>query len=165
MTGAAETRGLPEIIQASAPSEIEAARRLIKAYADWLAVDLCFQNFEAELRGLPGDYAPPEGRLLLARGAGQPVGCVALRRLEPGVSEMKRLWVEPFAKGRGIGRLLVNHLLEDARAIGYRTMRLDTMPERLPVAQHIYRTLGFREIPFYYHNPLPGVVMMELDLD
>jgi GNAT superfamily N-acetyltransferase len=137
-------------------------RRLFRAYADWLAMDLCFQGFERELAKLPGCYAPPAGRLLVARVAGEIVGCVGLRPLEPGVCEMKRLWVEPGFAGRGIGRALAEAIVEAARTVGYERMRLDTIPERMPAAQHLYAALGFREIPAYYHNPLPGVVMLEL---
>jgi putative acetyltransferase len=144
--------------------DLAQVRRLFRAYADWLAVDLCFQGFERELAELPGAYAPPAGRLLVARAAGDVVGCVALRPLEPWVCEMKRLWVEPGFAGRGIGRALAEAIVEAARIIGYERMRLDTIPDRMPAAQHLYAALGFREIPAYYHNPLPGVVMLELTL-
>jgi GNAT superfamily N-acetyltransferase len=150
--------------EASTPEDLAQVRRLFRAYADWLAVDLCFQGFEQELADLPGCYAPPAGRLLVARVAGEVVGCVGLRPLEPGVCEMKRLWVEPGFAGRGIGRALAERVIETARAVGYRRMRLDTIPERMPAAQHLYAALGFREIPAYYHNPLAGVVMLELKL-
>jgi putative acetyltransferase len=150
--------------EASTPADVDRARRLFRAYADWLGVDLCFQNFERELAELPGCYAPPEGRLLLARAAGEVVGCVGLRPLEPGVCEMKRLWVEPGFAGRGLGRALAERIIAAAQTIGYRRMRLDTIPARMPAAQHLYRALGFREIPPYYHNPLPGAVMLELKL-
>jgi ribosomal protein S18 acetylase RimI-like enzyme len=136
--------------------DLAQVRRLFRAYAGWLAVDLCFQDFEREVAQLPGCYAPPSGRLLVARAAGDVVGCVGVRPLEPGVCEMKRLWVEPGFAGHGIGRAL---------GIGYERMRLDTIPERMPAAQRLYASLGFREIPPYYHNPLAGVVMLELALD
>jgi ribosomal protein S18 acetylase RimI-like enzyme len=152
------------LTDAASPQEIEAARRLFRAYAEWLAVDLCFQGFEQEVAGLPGCYAPPAGRLLLARVAGEAAGCVGLRPLAPGICEMKRLWVEPGYGGRGLGRALAEASIAAARAIGYERMRLDTFPERMPAAQHLYRSLGFVEIPPYYHNPLPGVVMLELQL-
>jgi putative acetyltransferase len=150
--------------EASTPEDLAQVRRLFRAYADWLAVDLCFQGFEQELADLPGCYAPPAGRLLVARVAGEVVGCVGLRPLEPGVCEMKRLRVEPGFAARGIGRALAERVIETARAVGYRRMRLDTIPERMPAAQHLYAALGFREIPAYYHNPLAGVVMLELKL-
>ena len=146
------------------PQELEAARRLFRAYADWLALDLCFQGFEQEIAGLPGCYAPPAGRLLLAKVAGEAAGCVGLRPLAPDICEMKRLWVEPGFGGRGLGRALAEASIAAARTIGYRQMRLDTFPERMPAAQHLYRSLGFVEIPPYYHNPFPGVVMLELQL-
>ena len=144
--------------------DLAQVRRLFRAYADWLAVDLCFQGFERELADLPGAYAPPGGRLLVAKVAGDVIGCVALRPLESGICEMKRLWVEPGLAGHGIGRALAEAIVEAARRIGYERMRLDTIPERMPAAQHLYAALGFREIPAYYHNPLPGVVMLELTL-
>ena len=127
-------------------------------------VDLCFQGFERELAELPGCYAPPAGRLLIARVGGDVVGCVGLRPLEPGVCEMKRLWVEPGFAGHGIGRALAESDRRGGAEIGYERMRLDTIPERMPAAQHLYAALGFREIPPYYHNPLAGVVMLELTL-
>jgi GNAT superfamily N-acetyltransferase len=150
--------------EANTPEEFEQVRRLFRAYAGWLAVDLCFQDFEREVAGLPGCYAPPAGRLLIARVAGDVVGCVGLRPLEPGVCEMKRLWVEPGFAGRGIGRALAEGIIATARKIGCERMRLDTIPERMPAAQRLYADLGFREIPPYYHNPLEGVVMLELAL-
>jgi ribosomal protein S18 acetylase RimI-like enzyme len=145
-------------------ADLAQVRRLFQAYADWLAVDLCFQGFERELAELPGAYAPPAGRLLIARVGSDVVGCVGLRPLEPGVCEMKRLWVEPGFGGQGIGRALAERIVATAREIGYERMRLDTLPARMPAAQHLYAALGFREIPPYYHNPLDGVVMLELAL-
>jgi ribosomal protein S18 acetylase RimI-like enzyme len=145
-------------------ADLAQVRRLFQAYADWLAVDLCFQGFERELAELPGAYAPPAGRLLIARVGSDVVGCVGLRPLEPGVCEMKRLWVEPGFGGQGIGRALAERIVATAREIGYERMRLDTLPARMPAAQHLYAALGFREIPPYYHNPLDGVVMLELEL-
>jgi putative acetyltransferase len=153
-----------ELAEAHAPEDVAQVRRLFRAYADWLEVDLCFHDFERELADLPGCYAPPAGRLLIATIGGEVAGCVGLRPLEPGICEMKRLWVEPGFAGRGIGRALVEAIVDAARDIGYERMRLDTIPDRMPAAQHLYTSLGFREIPPYYHNPLPGVVMLELDL-
>jgi ribosomal protein S18 acetylase RimI-like enzyme len=149
---------------ATSAEDLAAARRLFRAYADWLAVDLRFQNFERELATLPGAYAPPQGRLLLAKIGGEAVGCVALRPLEPGISEMKRLWIEPGFAGAGIGRALAEAIIDAAHDAGYERMRLDTIPERMPAAQHLYRSLGFVEIPPYYANPLDGVAMLELAL-
>ena len=153
-----------ELAEARAPEDLAQVRRLFRAYADWLEVDLCFQGFERELAELPGCYAPPAGRLLIARVGGEVVGCVGLRPLGPGVCEMKRLWVEPGFGGRGIGRALAEQIVAAAQAIGYARMRLDTIPDRMPAAQHLYASLGFREIPPYYDNPLAGVVMLELEL-
>jgi putative acetyltransferase len=152
------------LLDATSAEDLAAARRLFRAYSDWLAVDLGFQDFEQELATLPGAYAPPQGRLLLAKVAGEAAGCVALRPLEPGICEMKRLWVEPGFAGTGLGRELALAIIQAARDAGYRRMRLDTMPARMPAAQHLYGTLGFREIAPYYHNPLDGVVMLELAL-
>ena len=152
------------LVEARTPEDIAQVRRLFRAYADWLGVDLCFQGFERELAELPGCYAPPAGRLLIARVGGEVAGCVALRPLEPGVCEMKRLWVEPGFGGYGIGRALAEEIVAAARRIGYQRMRLDTIPARMPAAQHLYASLGFREIPAYYHNPLDGVLMLELEL-
>jgi len=149
---------------ADGPEDIARSRRLIRDYAGWLAVDLCFQGFEQELASLPGAYAPPAGRLLLARTGGDAIGCVGLRPLEPGICEMKRLWIEPGFAGAGIGRRLAETVIQAARDIGYEKMRLDTLPERMPAAQNLYRSLGFREISPYYDNPLPGVTMLELKL-
>ncbi len=153
-----------QIIEATTDEDIEHVRRLFSAYADWLDVDLCFQEFDAELANLPGMYAPPRGRLLLAKVGGEVAGCAGLRPLEDDVCEMKRLWMEPGFAGRGIGRGLAEAIVEAGRALGYKAMRLDTMPARLKAAGHIYETLGFKRIPDYYHNPLDGAVMFELKL-
>ena len=153
-----------ELLEARTPEDIADVRRLFRAYADWLEVDLCFQGFERELAELPGCYAPPAGRLLIARVGGEVVGCVGLRPLEASVCEMKRLWVEPGFAGYGVGRALAEAIVAAARQIGYRRMRLDTIPARMPAAQHLYAAIGFREIPAYYDNPLAGVVMLELEL-
>ncbi|MGI9493522.1 MAG: GNAT family N-acetyltransferase [Geminicoccaceae bacterium] len=153
------------IFQATTPDHIEHCRRLFRAYTAWLNVDLCFQDFEGELARLPGIYAPPRGRLLLAKAGTEIAGCVGLRPLDEDVCEMKRLWVEPGFGGRGIGRRLAEAIVDAGRELGYRTIRLDTFPKRLKAAGHIYETLGFKEIPDYYHNPLEGVVMYELKLD
>ena len=152
------------LVEAQTPEDLAQVRRLFRAYADWLGVDLCFQGFERELAELPGASAPPAGRLLIARIGGEVVGCVGLLPLEPEVCEMKRLWVAPGFGGRGFGRALAERIVAAAREIGYQRMRLDTLPDRMPAAQHLYASLGFREIPAYYHNPLEGVVMLELVL-
>lgn len=151
-----------EIVDAVAPADIEHIRRLFRAYATWLNVDLCFQDFENELSTLPGLYAPPRGRLLLAKTGSEVAGCVGLRPLDEAICEMKRLWVEPGFGGHGVGRRLAETIVEAGQQLGYRTMRLDTMPVRLEAAGHIYDTLGFKRIADYYHNPLEGVAMYEL---
>jgi GNAT superfamily N-acetyltransferase len=150
------------IREATSSADIAHARELFREYAAWLAVDLCFQDFDQELATLPGKYAPPRGRLFLA--GDDPVGCIALRPLdEEGVGEVKRLYVRPAARGSGLGRRLVETVLSHARAIGYRELRLDTA-DWMSDAVRLYAKLGFRECPPYYHNPMPGVVYMSLVL-
>ena len=163
---------------AARPEDIELARGLFVEYARWLKVDLCFQGFERELATLPGAYAPPFGRLLLAGAPGQAFGCIALRPVEaaegsgegspkrstPGaVGEVKRLYVQPSQRAGGWGRRLAETLLADARAIGYRELKLDTL-DWMAEARRLYAKLGFRECDRYYDNPLPGVVYMSLEL-
>jgi putative acetyltransferase len=151
------------IIPAQSDIHLLAARKLFVEYADALGVDLCFQEFQRELDGLPGSYAPPDGRLLLAIADDQPVGCVAVRKLSDGICEMKRLYVQPGHRGKGLGRSLAEAIIAEARAIGYKTMRLDSLTS-LKEAAALYRSLGFIEIPPYRYNPLPGAVFMELVL-
>ena len=151
------------IHQASTPADVALARELFREYADWLKVDLCFQDFERELAELPGDYAPPDGRLLLAWHHERPVGCIALRRIDATTGEVKRLYVRPEARGRRTGRQLVEQVIAAARAIGYRRLVLDTLPQMVE-AQSLYRSFGFSEIPAYYANPLPAVLYLALDL-
>lgn len=140
-------------------------RALFLEYADSLGFSLCFQSFDQELAGLPGDYAPPQGRLLLARTGGEAAGCVALHALEPGVCEMKRLYVRPRYRARGLGKALLNTVLSEARAIGYHRMRLDTVESVMQDAVRMYRAYGFREIAPYRENPIAGALYMELSLD
>jgi ribosomal protein S18 acetylase RimI-like enzyme len=155
--------GEAKLRPASGPEDIETARKLFREYADGLGVDLAFQGWERELRELPGDYAPPRGALFLAELEGVPVGCVALRPLDPPFCEMKRLYVRPEGRGTGLGRRLAEHVIEEGRRLGYAAMRLDTLPA-MADAQALYRRLGFREIPAYRYNPIAGSLFMELDL-
>jgi len=148
---------------AEGAADIVLARGLFEEYATWLGVDLCFQGFAGELASLPGDYAPPNGRLILAGSPGDAFGCVALRRLDGDVCEMKRMYVQPRARGGGWGRKLAGRIVADARAIGYREIRLDTLGH-LHEAQALYKSMGFRMIDPYYNNPLAGVVYMALAL-
>lgn len=148
---------------ATTAEQVREARRLFEAYAASLDFKLCFQDFDTELRELPGSYAPPAGRLLLAERSGHAVGCVALRPLDTGVCEMKRLYLDPTERGSGLGRRLATAILDEARSIGYRRMRLDTVPS-MASAINLYRRLGFREIPPYRPNPVPGTLYLELEL-
>jgi putative acetyltransferase len=127
-------------------------------------MNLCFQHFEQELAGLPGDYAPPDGRLLLAEYEGQLAGCVALHKWEAGICEMKRLYVRPSFRGKGLGRVLAETIIAAARNIGYQRMRLDTIEPLMKDAVEMYRKLGFREITPYRPNPIAGAMYMELQL-
>jgi len=153
-----------KFIQAETATDIKQARRLFMEYAEGLGISLCFQNFEQELAELPGAYAPPDGRLLLALSDEQLAGCIGLRKLGDGVCEMKRLYVRPQFRGLGIGKALALHLIEEARRLGYAVMRLDTLPLRMNEAIKLYRFLGFREIEPYYDNPVEGALFMELSL-
>ena len=155
---------LTEIIRAHSPDYIELVRELFKEYEDSLGINLCFQNFEKELAELPGDYAPPQGRLLLAMDDDRVAGCIALRKIGDGICEMKRLFVRAEFRGKGLGRKLVEAIISEARKIGYERMRLDTLPGKMDEAIALYRSLGFTEIEPYYQNPVPGAKFMELEL-
>ncbi len=151
-----------KFVQAQSPEEIEIARGLFREYAAGLNIDLCFQNFDQEVDGLPGNYAPPLGRLLLAIKDEQVAGCIALRRYDDGACEMKRLYVRPESRGQGLGKKLVTTLIDAARELGYKRMLLDTLPGKMDEAIALYRSLGFREIAPYYNNPVEGALFMEL---
>jgi putative acetyltransferase len=153
-----------ELIHAQASEEVSRARELFEEYAAWLGFSLCFQNFDKELARLPGDYAPPSGRLLLAAEGDETVGCVALRKIGDGVCEMKRLYVRPEFRGKGLGRKLAETIIEAAREIGYQRMRLDTLPGKMDQAIVMYRSLGFKNIEPYYNNPVEGAAFLELEL-
>lgn len=156
------------LTQATTESDIQEARTLFEEYAAGLGISLCFQNFDQELADLPGDYAPPRGRLLLAREFDQLVGCIALRPFAgltgPTTCEMKRLFVRPQYRDRKLGRVLVEAIIEEARKIGYTHMRLDTLPGRMDRAIQLYRSIGFVEIQPYYDTPVDSTKFMELDL-
>jgi GNAT superfamily N-acetyltransferase len=145
---------------AAGAADFEAARALFLEYAAWLQEDLCFQGFEQELATLPGKYAPPDGRLLLACRDGKPIGCVALRRFDADSGELKRLYVQPDHRGHGVARALSAAAIDAARAIGYRRVVLDTL-DRMSAARALYAAAGFREIPAYYPNPIPDAQYME----
>ena len=182
---------MPRIVQADTKQLIQHTASLFREYASGLSVNLSFQDFEKELAGLPGGYAPPEGRLLLAflnenlepsQRASSSVspasatsfassasfsprlaGCIAMRKTDSSTCEMKRLYVRPEFRGHRLGRTLALAAIHAAREIGYQRMRLDTLPE-MAEAQILYRSLGFKEIPPYRFNPIAGTRYLELDL-
>jgi GNAT superfamily N-acetyltransferase len=151
--------------EAISPPEIGVVRELFVEYAAWLGFSLAYQNFDEELASLPGKYAGPRGRLLLASVEDAPAGCGAIRQLEPSVCEMKRLFVRQEFRGCGLGRKLAETLIGDARGMGYAVMRLDTVAEKMRDAVRLYKSLGFREIPAYYPNAPSGTLYFELRLD
>ena len=152
------------LAQAESRVQIAQARELFLEYAQSLGFSLCFQNFDKELAGLPGDYAPPEGRLLLVEYEGQLAACVALHKLDAGICEMKRLYLRPQFRGKGLGRALAERIIAEARQVGYQRMRLDTVEPVMKDAVEMYRKLGFKEIPPYRANPIAGAMYMELSL-
>lgn len=158
-----DTQTMLEIVDVHIGKHLQEARQLFEEHAESLGISLGFQRFAEELAMLPGSYAPPSGRLLLALWNGQPAGCVALRKLSDGVCEMKRLYVRPPFRGQGIGRRLAHTAIEQARDMGYSRMRLDTLPS-MERARALYASLGFKEIAPYRHNPIEGTAFMELTL-
>lgn len=162
-----DTTSSIRIIEAKTQQELAIVREIMREYAASLNVDLCFQNFEQELAQLPGQYAPPQGVLLLAYVINQPSGVVALQpRAEvdhENACEMKRLYVRKSARGVGLGRVLAERVLDTARAMGYKTMLLDTLDE-MEAARGLYESLGFEEIPPYYYNPIPGAHYLKVAL-
>ncbi len=153
-----------ELRQAKSPEQIDAIRELFLEYAQSLNFSLCFQSFEQELAELPGGYAPPEGRLWVAAHVPQLAGCVALHKLEPEICEMKRLYVRPQFRGKGLGRVLAERVVADGREIGYKRLRLDTVEPVMRDAVGLYRRLGFKEIAPYRENPIAGALYMDLEL-
>lgn len=151
-----------KLIQVESDDEVRKARELFEEYSAWLGLNLCFQNFDKELAELPGQYVPPEGRLLLAIENDEIAGCVALRKIGDGLCEMKRLYVRPTFRGTGLGRKLTERVIDSAREIGYERMRLDTLPGKMDSAIALYRSLGFGNIEPYYNNPVQGAAFMEL---
>ncbi len=152
------------LAQADSPAQIAQVRELFLEYAKSLGFSLCFQSFDQELAELPGDYAPPAGRLLLAEYKGEPAGCVALHKLDAKICEMKRLYLRPQFRGKGLGRALAETVIAEARGIGYQRMRLDTVEPAMKDAVGLYRQLGFKEIAPYRPNPIAGAMYMELEL-
>ena len=152
------------ITQAETADQITEAKTLFREYEAWLGMDLCFQGFEAEIAALPGKYAMPEGRLYLAYVDDNLAGCIALRKLEDDICEMKRLFVRDGFRGAKVGVALIEKLIVDAREIGYDRMRLDTYPPKMGKAVTLYESHGFVPIPSYYDNPHSDVLFMELVL-
>lgn len=152
-----------QIVEADSGERLASARALFREYADSLQIDLCFQDFEQELRTLPGKYALPRGRLLLALNDSLPIGCVGLRPMQDGAGELKRLYVKTVFRNRGAGRALAKAAIDAARQIGYRQLRLDTLASMVE-AIRLYESLGFQGIPPYYDNPCGSAVFMSLAL-
>ena len=152
------------IVRAESSEQISRARELFLEYGHSLSFSLCFQSFDIELAELPGQYAPPDGRLLLAEYDGDLAGCVALHKLEDDICEMKRLYVRPKFRGKGAGRTLADAIIQAARNIGYRRIRLDTVEPVMKDAVAMYRRFGFQEIAPYCANPIEGALYMELIL-
>lgn len=153
-----------EIIPAETGEQIEQARTLFREYETSLGIKLCFQNFDEEVENLPGKYAPPDGRLFLAFAGEKLAGCIALRKLEEKICEMKRLFVRENFRGFNIGKFLIDKLITEAEEIGYEKMRLDTYPPKMSKAVEIYKSYGFYEIKPYYFNPYGETLFLELEI-
>jgi len=154
-----------EIVEVTSPKDIEQVRTLFTEYRAELVVEPCFHSFDEEIASLPGSYAPPGGKLLLAKVVGQPVGCIGVRPFpSEGACEMKRLYVRPPFRGDKIGKLLAEQILREARGLGYRSMRLDSHPGSMAAAIRMYRKLGFREVSAAPLEPIDGLIYMELAL-
>ena len=154
---------MTEIILINHPDEYKAAAHLFQLYADWLAIDLCFQGFEQELQSLEAMYGPPHGGILLCRHEEEWIGCVAVRPINATVAELKRMYVLPDFQGMGLGRKLLISALNLAKDLGYQSIRLDTL-DHMTTAINLYQSAGFREVPAYYHNPEKGAVYFEKSL-
>ncbi|KAL4956015.1 acyl-CoA N-acyltransferase [Aspergillus filifer] len=153
------------IVAAQTTEDIATARSLFTAYVDWLNIDLIYQDYQSELDSLPGKYGAPHGELLLAYSADNaPLGCVAVRQSEGRICEMKRLYVSPQARGMGLGKALVTAIVQRAKGLGYKEMRLDTLPSRMQEAIGIYTRLGFVETRPYYETPMDETIFLALDL-
>ena len=154
---------MTEFVRAESEAQLESARELFIEYQEELGIDLCFQNFQAELERLPGKYSTPQGCLLLVYHDEKLAGCMALKRISDITCEMKRMFLRSEFRGNGIGRVMTLEIINRAREIGYSKMRLDTVPQ-LKAAIALYRSLGFVEIEPYRDNPIPGSLYMELTL-
>jgi carbonic anhydrase len=153
-----------ELVRVRSSEQVADAHTLFRQYAEWLAIDLSFQDFEAEVAALPGSYSPPNGELLLAYVDNQPAGCAALHEWEPGTAEIKRLYVGEQFRGHGIGKRLLGDVIEMARVLGYRRLWLDSIEDRMSAAIKLYKTFGFRQIEAYRFNPEPSASYWQLDL-
>lgn len=158
------TTGEIVIVQAESPAQLDTIRELFLEYAQSLGFSLCFQGFDEELAGLPGDYVRPDGRLYLAFSGEIAAGCIALHKITPDICEMKRLYVRPGFRGTGLGRRLAELIVSEARDAGYRRLRLDTVEPVMRDAVGLYRKLGFVEIAPYRANPIAGALYMEREL-
>ena len=157
------TTAVAAVIRTARPDEMDILRQLFREYEAWLQVDLCFQGFEQELASLPGAYAPPQGGIWLGEQDGEIAGCVALRPLDQGRCEIKRLWVRETYRGQSLGRRLAETALREGKAKGYDRACLDTLGQ-MKEARQLYKSLGFHEIPAYYDNPLVDVLYLEREL-